>query len=428
MAELIYRVRQKLKKDGLCATFRKACRHLYARYLIKVDLISFLDVVCKRRQYDAMLDEALAGDSVRVFLWRSSFGWDVPLFQRPQHIARALSRQDTVIFYEVTTLTDKVRAFRKVNDRLILVNFNNRAARKLLLARLAACEKPKYLQFYTTDYHISLAEMQGYIAAGYRVLYEYIDELSPQLIGTKRLPKNLTDKYDYMLTDTQNVFVVVTADALWRDVAEKRGEEKLALVSNGVDFAHFSGAAGSVDADYAALCARERPIIGYYGALASWFDYELLKRCAAERQDCDFVLFGVKYDGSFDGAQLSGISNIHFLGAKSYETLPAYAARFRVCTIPFLVNEITRATNPVKLFEYMALNKPIVTTALDECRKYQSVLCADSTEAYLALLDRAIDMSPHADPDYFALLQREARQNDWSQKARDIAALLRRYE
>ena len=103
-----------------------------------------------------------------------------------------------------------------------------------------------------------------------------------------------------------------------------------------------------------------------------------------------------------------------------------YASRIDVLTIPFLINDITKATSPVKLFEYMALNKPIVTTDMDECRKYESVLIGHDHDEFLAQLDRALEL--RSDPQYLELLDREALANTWKEKAKCILDELAKYE
>ena len=91
-------------------------------------------------------------------------------------------------------------------------------------------------------------------------------------------------------------------------------------------------------------------------------------------------------------------------------------------TIPFLINDITRSTSPVKIFEYMAMHKPIVTTDMNECRKYDSVLIGRTHEEFIALLDKA--MALHSDADYIAKLDNDARNNDWSMKAQAIIDII----
>ena len=86
------------------------------------------------------------------------------------------------------------------------------------------------------------------------------------------------------------------------------------------------------------------------------------------------------------------------------------------------INDITRSTSPVKIFEYMAMHKPIVTTDMNECRKYDSVLIGKTHEEFIALLDQAMEL--RSDPAYIAKLDKDARDNDWSMKAKAIIDIL----
>ena len=137
------------------------------------------------------------------------------------------------------------------------------------------------------------------------------------------------------------------------------------------------------------------------------------------------MLFGIKYDESFD-ENLSGEDNIYFLGPRDYRVLKNYAKKCDILTIPFKINDITRATSPVKVFEYMALHKPIVTTDMNECRKYESVLIGTDHDSFLAQLEKAEQLKENGE--YLALLDKEARENDWSAKAQAIIDLIRKYE
>ena len=166
---------------------------------------------------------------------------------------------------------------------------------------------------------------------------------------------------------------------------------------------------------------RGKPIVCYYGALAKWFDYELVKKIAATGK-YSVVLFGIKYDESFDENLPEPVEDLYFLGPRDYHVLKYYARASDVLTIPFKISDITRSTNPVKVFEYMALHKPIVTTDMNECHKYDSILIGKSHEDFLAKLEQA--MTLREDPAYLALLDREARENDWSYKARAIVDLI----
>ena len=198
--------------------------------------------------------------------------------------------------------------------------------------------------------------------------------------------------------------------------------------SNGVDYSHFHDEVDEnykLDEEFRNILNQGKPVIGYYGALAKWFDYDLLKEIDSTNR-YQVVLFGIPYDDSFEKSEISKCKNIHFLGAKDYGILQNYAAHIDILTIPFLINDITRATSPVKLFEYMALNKPIVTTDMDECRKYKSVLIGHNTEEFVKQLDRALEL--RCDSEYIDLLNREALENTWKEKAKLILDELKKYE
>ena len=368
--------------------------------------------------------QALSGDYGRVILWRSDFGFHVPLYQRPQHMARALARQGCLMLYEANPLTDRVSSLEALGKNLLLVNLRSPVFRRMLMSELDRVKKPKYLQLYSTDLDCSLREMKDYLRRGWRVLFEYVDALSPEISGTTQLPKKVTDKFLYAMTHPE-VTVVTTAECLRRDVIQRRGARNLIVAGNGVDvdfFQHWDHY--DFEPEFRAILARSKPIVCYYGALASWIDYELLQMIAGSGK-YSLVLIGVKYDASYD-QNMRGAKSVDFLGPRDYRALKYYAKAADVLILPFLINEITRATSPVKLFEYMALQKPIVSTDIDECRRYKSVLIGSSHQDFMRQLDRALEL--RRDETYLALLDSEARANDWSKKARAIIDGLKKQE
>lgn len=223
-----------------------------------------------------------------------------------------------------------------------------------------------------------------------------------------------------------NTYVVVTAELLKEDVVKRRGTKNLAFSSNGVDYEFFK----NFDKDYKfesefqAILDKNKPIIMYYGALAKWFDYDLIKKLA-ETNKYSIVLFGIKYDESFD-ENISNVENIYFLGSRDYKVLKNYAKQADILTIPFLINDITKSTSPVKIFEYMALHKPIVTTDLYECRKYGSVLIGKNHKEFMKKIEEAISLKD--DKKYIKLLDKEAKDNDWSKKAKVIIDVIKKDE
>lgn len=419
MKEKISKLINVYKKYGFLGFCKKLRTYIKANYL---DKISF-KVFFHKKKYHKIIKDILDNSNYeRIILWRSSFGYNVPLFQRPQHIANNLSKKGCLLLYEVTTMTDKVKTLKKHQDNLYLFNFNNIALNKILMQELAKINKPKYIELYCTDWKLTVANIEDYIIKGFKFIYEYIDELSPDLAGTKELPKNISDKYEYAMNN-DNVYIVASADVLAKDVQKRRGNKNLGFSSNGVDYEFFE----KFDEDYKfepefqAILDRKKPIVMYYGALAKWFDYELIKKIAKTNK-YSIVLFGIKYDGSFD-ENIKDEENIYFMGPRDYKVLKNYAKESDILTIPFLINDITKATSPVKIFEYMALHKPIVITDLQECRQYKSVLIANNHTDFLKKLDEASKLIN--DKKYLKLLDKEAKENDWSHKADAIIELIK---
>lgn len=417
MNEKISKLVNVYKKNGFVGFCKKLYAYIVANYFNKISL----SVILRPEHYRAELRKMLSADYDRIVLWRSSFGYQVPLYQRPQHISRNLAQNRCLVLYEVTTMTDRVKTFHKHSENLWLFNFNNLALSKLLMQELGQIQKPKYVQLYSTDWKLSVLDIESYLRIGFGFIYEYIDHISPELAGTKTLPVNIEDKYNYVM-HCKDVYVVVTADMLAQDVIAKRGTTRLTYSSNGVDYKFFQqfDENYSFEPEFQAILDRGKPIVCYYGALAKWFDYDLVKKIAATDR-YSVVLFGIKYDESFD-ENLGTEENIYFLGPRDYRVLKNYARMADVLMIPFQINDITRSTNPVKVFEYMALKKPIVTTDLNECHKYSSVLIGTDHEDFLKKLDMA--MALRNDEAYLQLLDTQARENDWSFKARAIIDMI----
>lgn len=422
MKEKLSKLVNVYKKYGFIGFCKKLYAYVVANYLNKISFAVFFNP----NKYRNMIRDILVSNEYdRIVLWRSSFGYNVPLFQRPQHIANNLAKNKCLVLYEVTTMTDKVKTLRHFSDNIYLINYNNVLLNKILMSELKNIDKPKYIQLYSTDWKLSVENIKNYMKEGYGFIYEYIDDISPELAGTKDIPQNIIDKYEYAMTN-RDVYVVVTADLLREDVVSKRGEENVVMSSNGVDYSFFESFDENFkfEKEFEDIVSIGKPIVCYYGALAKWFDYDLIKKIAATDK-YSVVLFGIKYDESFD-ENLNGEKNIYFMGPRDYKVLKNYARRCDILTIPFVINSITKATSPVKVFEYMALHKPIVTTDMNECRKYDSILIAQDHDDFITKLDRAIELKD--DAEYVALLDREARDNDWSMKAKAITDLISKDE
>lgn len=185
---------------------------------------------------------------------------------------------------------------------------------------------------------------------------------------------------------------------------------RVALVRNGVDYDHFAPAAGGLPTG----TATGRVVAGYYGAIAHWFDAELLADLAELHPDWRFPLIGDTY--SADLSRLIKCPNVDLLGEKPYAELPRWIADWDCCLIPFRCNALTEATNPVKVYEMLAAGKPVVAVDLPELRSMAAqglIESANDAHEFSAKIHRLLGEDG---PAKVAERQAFARQNTWTER------------
>lgn len=209
-----------LMNEGLMSALIKT-RAFVVRYLKQSAPKQRSKFAKNRRALSAQLDMILSNkDYDRLIVWRGSFGWTVPLFQRPQQVATCLSDKRCMILYEVTRMTDNVDFVSKKKSNLYLINYENHEFEKLLFEKLKKLKKPKYLQIYSTCWDLNSQTVDKYVNNGFRFMYEFIDDLNPVLAGTKEIPHNVRAIHNYVINHT-DVYVVASADELYNDMAKK---------------------------------------------------------------------------------------------------------------------------------------------------------------------------------------------------------------
>jgi GT2 family glycosyltransferase len=159
-------------------------------------------------------------------------------------------------------------------------------------------------------------------------------------------------------------------------------------------------------------------MVGYYGAIADWFDVDLVTHLAQRRPEYTFVLLGGVFDVDVSG--LRALPNVRLLGQQPYERMPEYLYHFDACILPFKLNPITEATDPVKLYEYLSGGKPVVSVALPELKPYREYLyIAENKDDFVAKLDAALTED---DRELIARRREVARQHTWQDRYRGIEA------
>lgn len=185
------------------------------------------------------------------------------------------------------------------------------------------------------------------------------------------------------------------------------------IVRNAADVAFFGAGQRSRTDD-------GEVVIGYFGAIAEWFQSAWVEEAARQRPEWTFRLIGST--AGADLGELKNLPNIELLGELPYATLPDHLADFDVAIIPFKLTPLIECTNPVKLYEYAAGGKPIVASRMPELEIVGApVFVADEASSFVQALDNAL--VSRGDPQAIKLKE-WAGGNDWSARGREFLEAL----
>ncbi len=158
------------------------------------------------------------------------------------------------------------------------------------------------------------------------------------------------------------------------------------FLPQGVDTLHFNINQSSIPDSVKSL---KKPVIGFFGLLAPWIDIELVSKAAIKYPEYSFLIIGKK---ATEISNLESISNLKYIGEVPYTDLPKYAKCFDVGLIPFKVNDLTIAANPIKLLEYLSIGIPVVSTKLPEVEKFKDfIFVAENEDIFLNLIKDAVN-------------------------------------
>jgi glycosyltransferase involved in cell wall biosynthesis len=211
--------------------------------------------------------------------------------------------------------------------------------------------------------------------------------------------------------------VIVSSDHLY--AAKRPMNPHTYLVEHGVDVAHFRLACDPDSPVAEDIQRLRRPVIGFFGIIADWVDLGLIRFLADARPQWDLALIG---QPATDVQVLHDAPNVHLLGHRPYSALPVYAKGFDIAILPFIVNTLTRAANPLKLREYLAAGLPVVSTAIPESEKLKgAVRIGRDREAFLKEIQQILD-SGRTGPQMAISRQMDAE--SWDHRVEELAGIL----
>ncbi len=282
-------------------------------------------------------------------------------FQRPQHFAKHFAKNGHRVFYINANFSNLEQTVQREENLYIVdfkttkcnaIYFNNQWSEfeswileKLEnLINIYAIRDAVLVLDYPNWINVSCNLRKKY---GFKMVADYMDDATGFLGTTTDV---LKDNCERMLRECD---LIVPSSQFLSEIACKYNDN-LIIIRNGTEVEHFHKAIEIKK-------AHGRPIIGYYGAVSHWFDWEKVCYLAEHLPQCDVVIVGeiTEYRD-----KLEQYSNIRLLGEKKYQSLPKYLADFDVCLIPFdTETDLIRATNPVKFYEYLSAGKRVRKTS-----------------------------------------------------------------
>jgi UDP-galactopyranose mutase len=326
----------------------------------------------------------------------SHLRWDF-VFQRPQHLMSRFAREMTVVFWEEPvdigcgdTAYLKVRQAENFpNVRVVTPHLpeglgeagREEALGRLLDAHVSITNGPLVTWYYTP----MMLPFSRHLGASV-VVYDCMDELSKFRFAPEHLlelEQELIDRADLVFTGGTSLYE-----------AKKSRHSSVHCFPSSVDRDHFAKARRELPqpADQAEL---KHPRLGFYGVIDERFDIDLLRQMADMRPDWSFVMVGPVVKIGED--ELPRAANIHYIGGKTYEQLPAYLSGWDVALMPFAMNESTQFISPTKTPEYLSGGKPVVSTPVrDVVRTYghlQGVHIAHDADGFVRCCEQALEQS-----------------------------------
>ena len=220
----------------------------------------------------------------------------------------------------------------------------------------------------------------------------------------KRLEDDFIKKADTVIVTSQGLF-------------DKKSKENpnCFLIKNGVDFNLFSKKSSDLPQ---VLLESDKKTIGYLGSVDERVDYDLLEKLISTTPQYNYVFVGRVTQSAYE-KRLLVFPNVQMMGSQPPPTLPAWVQKFDVCLIPFLKNELTAGIYPLKINEYLAAGKPVVSTRFANLSDFETVVnIADDDDAFVKFVHKEFSSTDAARFRHFA------SQNSWSARSKAFSKLL----
>ncbi len=285
------------------------------------------------------------------------------VYQRPQHLLSRFTKKYAVYYVEECIYSSEEDGYSInvtiENVMVIVPHLNNSLTRKDEKQRLENILKNIFIEHsirsYIFWYYTPMALAYTANFNPQVTIYDCMDELSAFKFAPpalKLFEQQLFKKADIVFTGGNTLYE-----------AKKAQHHNIYSFPSSIDKAHFKTARKHIEqsADQQNI---PHPRLGFYGVIDERFDIKLIKQAADAKPEWHFILVGPVI--KIDADTLPKNKNIHYLGAKTYEELPAYLSGWDIALIPFAINDSTRYISPTKTPEYLAGGKPVISTPITD--------------------------------------------------------------
>ena len=227
---------------------------------------------------------------------------------------------------------------------------------------------------------------------------------------------SVIQKDEQKLISSMDIIIGVSPKLLnYADLSEK----KVAEIPNGVDITLFDMDRYSDKTLPFDMKNLPRPIIGFSGSIGEWIDIDLILKTAKHFSDASVVIIGLN-EKNPDIYRLKLMDNVHFLGMKSREDVPKYISGFDVCLMPFKHSEIGEGLIPLKMFEYLAMGKPVVSISSDALKPFKDVLfLAENEIEFITSVEKA---NSDWNPKKSAFARERALEYSWENRVKKYSS------
>lgn len=381
----------------------------------------------------------MGGFKLKNILYISLIDW-FWIKQRPQHISEFLSRNNKITYVSIRSWRNNTNvniAHSKndynINKSNFNVNPNMNIIRKRLIPKENSCKYIKNINDKIMSNILKRLDKEN----NYDVIIithpKQYDIIPKNFFNSKLFIYDCMDNYkcwpnfnkNKLINNEKKIvesskYVITTSQDLYNEIIKCNPHliSKIHVVNNGVDIETFDiNKINKVD-DVDIFKQNNKKKVGYIGTISIWMDLDLIKNVALKNSNIDFYIIGPVEKGT-NLEKYSDIENIIFTGSQPYYSIPNILNDLDVCIMPFKKTDLVKSVNPVKIYEYLAMGKPVIALRYDETEKFGDLIYTYETQKEF---ENCLNKILHQQEEKSVMDKRKrfAKQNSWKCRTNQI--------